>query len=136
MAKKRATRDAGSAKPKQLRKRLRKAKDQLQQAQTKRDRAQARVEALSIIADEIRAQLAEIEQAEAQGENPRPTSRRPPGARGSRSGCQAQVAQPSHKPSAKPKSASPAAKAGVSATPPEPEVASEAAPAAESSPAP
>ncbi len=64
MAKKRATRrDAGSAKPKQLRKRLRKAEDQLQDAQTKRDRAQARVDALSIIADEIRAQLAEIEQA-------------------------------------------------------------------------
>ena len=44
-------------------KRLRKAEDQLQDAQTKRDRAQARVEALSIIADEIRAQLAELDKA-------------------------------------------------------------------------
>ena len=65
MAKKRdARRDSGTAKPKQLRKRLRKAEDQLQHAVTKRDRAQARVDALSIIADEIRAQLAEVEPAE------------------------------------------------------------------------
>jgi chromosome segregation ATPase len=64
MPKKRAARrDTGSAKPKELRKRLRKAEDQLQDAQTRRDRAQARVEALSIIADEIRAQLAEAEKA-------------------------------------------------------------------------
>jgi hypothetical protein len=69
MPKKRASgKDAGSAKPKQLRKRLRKAEDQLQDAQTKRDRAQARVEALSIIADEIRAQLAELEKREQQVE--------------------------------------------------------------------
>lgn len=68
MPKKReARRDSGSAKPKQLRKRLRKAEDQLQDARTKRDRAQARVDALSIIADEIRAQLAEVEQAQAAG---------------------------------------------------------------------
>jgi hypothetical protein len=65
MAKKKAARkDASAAKPKQLRKRLRKAEDQLQDAQAKRDRAQARFEALSIIADEIRAQLAELEKAE------------------------------------------------------------------------
>jgi hypothetical protein len=65
MPKKRdARRDTGSAKPKELRKRLRKAEDQLQDAQTRRDRAQARVDALSIIADEIRAQLAEAEKAD------------------------------------------------------------------------
>lgn len=69
MPKKRASgKDAGSAKPKQLRKRLRKAEDQLQHAQTKRDRAQARVEALSIIADEIRAQLAELEKPDQQAD--------------------------------------------------------------------
>ncbi len=62
MAKKRsARRDPGTAKPKQLRKRLHKAEDQLQNTEAKRDRAQARVDALSIIADEIRAQLAEVE---------------------------------------------------------------------------
>jgi len=62
MAKKRTpTEDADASRPKQLRKRLRKAEDQLADAVTKRDRAQARVEALSIIADEIRAQLAEVE---------------------------------------------------------------------------
>ncbi len=62
MPKKRATRgDPGSTKPKQLRKRLHKAEDQLQDAEAKRDRAQARVDALSIIADEIRAQMAEVE---------------------------------------------------------------------------
>lgn len=59
-----ARRDADSTRPKGLRKRLRKAEDQLQDAQAKRDRAQARVEALSIIADEIRAQLAEADQAD------------------------------------------------------------------------
>ncbi len=48
---------------KQLRKRLRKAENQLLDASAKRDRAQARVEALSIIADELRAQLAEAEKA-------------------------------------------------------------------------
>jgi hypothetical protein len=65
MAKKRgARRDASPAKPKQLRKRLRKAEDQLEDARTKRDRAQARLDALAIIADEIRAQLAELGEAE------------------------------------------------------------------------
>jgi hypothetical protein len=59
--------DADASKPKQLRKRLRKAEDQLADAQIKRDRAQARVEALSIIADEIRAQLAALEKAAAKG---------------------------------------------------------------------
>jgi hypothetical protein len=57
--------DADGSKPKQLRKRLRKAEDQLADAQLKRDRAQARVEALSIIADEIRAQLSEADAAAA-----------------------------------------------------------------------
>ena len=65
MAKKRgARRDASTAKPKQLRKRLRKAEDQLEDARAKRDRAQARLDALAIIADEIRAQLAELGEAE------------------------------------------------------------------------
>ncbi len=65
MAKKRgARRDASPAKPKQLRKRLRKAEDQLEHARAKRDRAQARLDALAIIADEIRAQLAELGEAD------------------------------------------------------------------------
>jgi len=65
MAKKRgARREASPAKPKQLRKRLRKAEDQLEDARAKRDRAQARLDALAIIADEIRAQLAELGEAE------------------------------------------------------------------------
>jgi len=55
--------DIGASKAKQLPKRLRKAEDQLLDATAKRDRAQARVEALSIIAGEIRAQLAETEKA-------------------------------------------------------------------------
>lgn len=64
MPRKRSARDlAETSKPRQLRKRLRKAEDQLADAQLKRDRAQARVEALSIIADEIRAQLAEADKA-------------------------------------------------------------------------
>lgn len=64
MAKKRSAQaDADTSKPKQLRKRLRKAEDQLADAVSKRDRAQARVEALSIIADEIRAQLADADKA-------------------------------------------------------------------------
>jgi len=66
MARKRsAAADAETSKPKQLRKRLRKADDQLADAVSKRDRAQARVEALSIIADEIRAQLADADKAAA-----------------------------------------------------------------------
>ena len=56
-----ARRDIGASDPEQLRKRLRKAEGQLLDATAKRDRAQARVEALAIIADEIRAQLAETE---------------------------------------------------------------------------
>ena len=64
MAKKeRARKGASTTKPKKLRKQLRKAEVGLAKAQTKRDRAQARVEALSIIADEIRAQIAESEKA-------------------------------------------------------------------------
>lgn len=61
--KKAAGRDAGTSRSRQLRKRLRKAEDQLADASDKRERAQARVEALSIIADELRAQLAEAERA-------------------------------------------------------------------------
>ena len=62
MPRKRSVReDVEASRPRQLRKRLRKAEDQLVDAQQKRDRAQARVEALSIIADEIRAQLAEAD---------------------------------------------------------------------------
>jgi chromosome condensin MukBEF ATPase and DNA-binding subunit MukB len=65
MARKRSAREeADSSKPRQLRKRLRKAEDQLADAVQKRDRAQARVEALNIIADEIRAQLADLEKSE------------------------------------------------------------------------
>jgi hypothetical protein len=65
MPKKRGSKkDLRGAKPKQLHKRLRKAEDQLQNATAKRDRAQARVEALAIIADELRAQLAELERSE------------------------------------------------------------------------
>ena len=74
--------DADAGKPKQLRKRLRKAEDQLADAQLKRDRAQARVEALSIIADEIRAQLAEAdtapEEASAAGGATKAAARRAP----------------------------------------------------------
>jgi hypothetical protein len=69
MARKRSAREeADTSKPRQLRKRLRKAEDQLADAVQKRDRAQARVEALGIIADEIRAQLAETEKAAAAAE--------------------------------------------------------------------
>jgi hypothetical protein len=68
MARKRSAREeTDSSKPRQLRKQLRKAEDQLADAVQKRDRAQARVEALSIIADEIRAQLADAEKASADG---------------------------------------------------------------------
>ena len=64
MPRKRSVReDAEASRPRQLRKRLRKAEDQLADAVQKRDRAQARVEALSIIADEIRAQLAEADKS-------------------------------------------------------------------------
>ena len=64
MPRKRSVReDAEASRPRQLRKRLRKAEDQLADAVLKRDRAQARVEALNIIADEIRAQLAEADKS-------------------------------------------------------------------------
>ena len=69
--------DADASRPKQLRKRLRKAEDQLADAVTKRDRAQARVEALSIIADEVRTQLAEAEQAAAVAATPVATAKSP-----------------------------------------------------------
>ena len=61
--KKAARRDFGASDLELLRKRLRKAEDRLLDASAKRDRAQSRVEALVIIADEIRAQLAEAERA-------------------------------------------------------------------------
>jgi len=65
MAKKSRSRDKPAQKPKSLQKQLRKAEATLDKAVAKRDRAQARVDALSIIADEIRAQLAEVEKAKA-----------------------------------------------------------------------
>ena len=76
MARKRSAReDADVSRPRQLRKRLRKAEDQLADAEQKRDRAQARVEALGIIADEIPVpQLADGEQGNSEAEPgvPRP----------------------------------------------------------------
>jgi hypothetical protein len=67
MAKKKAARaDASTTKPKRLRKRLRGAEAELAKADAKRDKAQARVEALAIIADEIRAQLADSEKTAAE----------------------------------------------------------------------
>lgn len=85
MAKKeRAPKRAGAAKPKKLHKKLRKAEANLATAKGKRDRAQARVEALSIIADEIRAQLAETEKAKSAAEaaaKPATASAAKPGAR-------------------------------------------------------
>ena len=69
MAKKKvAPGDASNTKPKQLRKRLRKTEAELAKAEAKRDDAQARVEALVIIADEIRAQMAESEKAATEAE--------------------------------------------------------------------
>ena len=59
-----ARRDGGAATLKQTRRKLRKAESRLAAAQQKRDRAQARVEALAIIADEIRATMAEVDRAE------------------------------------------------------------------------
>ena len=68
MAKKKAAgRDTGATSSRQLRKRLRKAEAQLLDATAELVRAQARVEALSIIADEVRAQLAEARQAAGSG---------------------------------------------------------------------
>lgn len=53
------------AKPKHLRKTLRRTEAKLAKASAKRDRAQARVDAMSIIVDEIRATIAESERNEA-----------------------------------------------------------------------
>lgn len=61
--KKAADRGTGASSSKQLRKRLRKAEVQLLDATAELAQAQARVEALSIIADEVRAQLAEARKA-------------------------------------------------------------------------
>jgi hypothetical protein len=64
MAKKRGrSRATPAQEPKQLRKQLRKAEAGLHSAEAKRDKAQARVDAFGIIADEIRAQLADLERA-------------------------------------------------------------------------
>lgn len=83
MPRKRSAREeAETSKPRQLRKRLRKAEDQLADAVLKRDRAQARVEALSIIADETRAQLAEADKAvELEGVVEQGSEQKPPAAR-------------------------------------------------------
>ena len=79
MAKKKGrSKERPAPKPKSLHKQLRKAEAALQKAAAKRDRAQARVDALSIIADEIRAQLAEVEKVE-DGKDAKPA---PPTARG------------------------------------------------------
>jgi hypothetical protein len=78
MARKRSAREeTDSSRPRQLRKRLRKAEDQLADAVQKRDRAQARVEALGIIADEIRAQLADAEKTEKPAPDDPPPARAP-----------------------------------------------------------
>ena len=55
--------DEPPAKRKGLRKQLKKAEADLGKAVSKRDRAQARVEAMSIIVDELRSQLADLEKA-------------------------------------------------------------------------
>ncbi len=66
MAKKKGKqRESSGPGPKRLRKQFRKAEARLGKAVAKRDKAQARVEALGIIADEIRAQLADIDKAAA-----------------------------------------------------------------------
>jgi hypothetical protein len=57
--------DTGAVTARRLHKRLRRAEAELDTALKKRDRAQARVEALGIIADEIRATLAERARADA-----------------------------------------------------------------------
>jgi hypothetical protein len=57
--------DTGAVMVRRLHKRLRRAEAELDTALKKRDRAQARVEALGIIADEIRATLAERARADA-----------------------------------------------------------------------
>jgi hypothetical protein len=59
--------DTGATSSRQLRKRLRKAEAQLLDATAELVRAQARVEALSIITDEVRAQLAEARKAAGSG---------------------------------------------------------------------
>lgn len=70
--------DKPAGKPKSMRKQLRKAEADLAKATAKRDKAQARVEALSIIADEIRAQLADVDKAAAKAK----TASRPKKERG------------------------------------------------------
>ena len=62
--KKARAKDKPAPKPRSLRKQLRRAEADLGKATAKRDRAQARVDAMSIIADEIRAQLAEAEKSD------------------------------------------------------------------------
>ncbi len=95
MAKKRTRpEDAEASRRKQLWKRLRKADDQLVDAVTRRDRAQARVEALNIIADEIRAQLAEASQAAEANPGVTQPRRQAPIGGGSHPGRGAQGARP------------------------------------------
>jgi hypothetical protein len=65
MARKGTRRDDRPASPKRLRKRLQKAEARLAVAREKHDRAQARLEAVGIIVDEMRATLAEVEKAAA-----------------------------------------------------------------------
>jgi hypothetical protein len=70
MAKKKSRgKDKPTPKPKSLRRQLRKAEAVLAKATAKRDKAQARVDAMSIIADELRAQLADVDKA-ADGSKP------------------------------------------------------------------
>ena len=116
MAKKRgARRDASQAKPKQLRKRLRKAEDQLEDARAKRDRAQARLDALAIIADEIRAQLAELGEADdVPADGPVDTGEQP---------AEATAAEPASEASAEKKPAEPKAKAKSRTAKPTPKAA-------------
>jgi hypothetical protein len=63
--KKGGSRAVPAQEPKRLRKQLHKAEAGLHKAEAKRDKAQARVDAFGIIADEIRAQLADLEKASA-----------------------------------------------------------------------
>jgi hypothetical protein len=78
MTKKRKRADAPVGKPKGLRKQLRKAEADLAKAVAKRDKAQARVEAMGIIADELRSQLADREKAKGSAASEAQPARRRP----------------------------------------------------------
>ena len=75
MAKKKAVASAEPASPKRLRRKLEKLEARQVSASVKRDRAQARVDALAILADEVRAALAT---AEAPTSAPEPAVTPPP----------------------------------------------------------